>query len=134
MRPRLIHPVPVTIEQIKTGSTVYDDDMREPVQQAARASTAVVPGQIAWGADRNYQGAAQGPQEASDGYVTFRYADLKAQGVELRREDRFARFGCQEVDVYVVKVQPLGHYADQGGASLVRAYFSDRQPSKQTRG
>jgi hypothetical protein len=132
--PNLLHRTQVTVQQIVTGTTRYDEDTREPIQQAARDVSKTVPGQVLWGADRNYSSAPQGPDEGSDGYVLFRYVDLRAAGLTLAREDRISRMGHLEVDVYIQKLQPMGHYADQNGPALVRAYFKDRQPSKQTRG
>lgn len=132
--PNLIHPIAIVIEQITTGGTIYDPDTREPIQQAARAARVTCPGQVSWTLDKSYRPEPQGPQEESIGYIMFRYADLNALGITIKREDRFAKMGWQDTDVYVTKVQPMGHYPDQNGASLVRCYFKDRQPSKQTKG
>jgi len=132
--PNLIHPVPVEIRQIDESETIYDDDMREPVQQSVRASTVTVPGQVKWGMDQNLQTRLRGAEEGSDGYVLFRYVDLAAQGITLAREDRFVKLGNVDVDVYVKALRPEGHYSDQGGPTLVKAFFADRQPSRQTKG
>lgn len=132
--PNLIHPVPIRIQQIDSGETVYDDDLREPVQQSTRSAIVVVDGQVRWGLDKSYRSERRGAQEDSDGYVLFRYVDLEAKGITLNREDRFLKLGTLDVDVYITSLRPEGHYDDVGGPTLVKAFFADRQPSRQTRG
>ena len=113
-----------------------DDDMREPVQQSARGGSVVVPGQIKWGLDRAFNSQRSGPAEDSDGYVLFRLVDLAAATppITIARDDRFLRLGTIDVDVYVTSLRYEGHYTDQGGPTLVKAFFRDRQPSRNQRG
>jgi hypothetical protein len=134
MIPNLLHPVPISVEKIDRASTYYDPDAREPIQQAARATTVVVQGQVNWGTQKGLEPAKAGPREGATGYVLFRRVDLDAAGVTLEDNDRFAKLGDVETDVYVDRLEWEGHYPDQGGPTLVKAYFSDRQPAKQTRG
>ena len=72
--------------------------------------------------------------EGSDGYVLFRRIDLDTAGITLQRQDRFSKLGHVETDVYIVRLEHTAHYPDQGGPTLVKAYFEDRGPSRQTRG
>ncbi len=134
--PNLIHPVPVSIQVIDRSNTIVDDDMREPVQQSARGATTVVGGQVKWGMDQGFGSERKGPAEDSDGYVLFRLVDLAAEAppVVIKRDDRFIRLGTVDVDVYVTALRYEGHYPDQGGPTLVKAFFKDRQPSRATRG
>ena len=132
--PNLLHPVPVQIEQIKRTSTPQDDDYREPVQQAIRSPRVTVQGQVKWGADDRAQPAKYGSESESQGYVLFRYVDLKAAGITLQQGDRIVKVGNVEVDVYIIQLRPEAHYPDQNGPSTVKAFFRDRHPSKQTRG
>lgn len=132
--PNLIHPVPIVIRQIDESETIYDDDMREPVQQTVRGASVTVNGQVKWGMEKSFTSTARGAEEGSDGYVLFRYVDLAAAGITLKREDRFLKLGNVDVDVYVKALRPEGHYSDQGGPTLVKAFFADRQPSRQTEG
>ena len=134
MMPNLLNPVPISIEKIDRAGTYFDPDAREPIQQAERASVVVVPGQVSWGTQLGLEPQKAGPREGATGYVLFRYTDLTAAGVTLEDNDRFAKLGNVETDVYISKLEPCGHYKDQGGPTLVKAYFSDRQPAKQTRG
>ncbi len=130
--PNLIHPVPVTIQQFDIAATIQDDDYREPVQQAARkANVTIVRGQPKWSGEKDLTYTKGGVQLKADGYVLFRYKDLEAASVELRDNDRFTLIGKQVVDVYIVKLRPLGHYTDQSGETLVKAFFMDRQPARQ---
>lgn len=132
--PNLIHPINITIQQQDQDNSVMDDDFREPIQQSARKANVILPGQIKWGRDENLVPGKGGPSEDSDGYVLFRYYDQAAVGVAITRGDRFIRLGLIDADVYVTGIEPMGHWQDQGGASLFKAYFRDRQPSRQNQG
>ena len=129
--PNLLHPVPIVIEQLDQTNTVYDEDYREPVMQASHATSKTLPGQVKWGLDDELAMSVGGPSEKADGYVLFRYVDLNAQSVTLKQNDRFTKIGNVETDVYIVSLKPIGHYPDAGGATMVKAFFSDRQPSRQ---
>lgn len=138
--PNLLHPVPVLVQQInKVDQTVssdgtwFDDDFREPVQHVADATAGEiqVPGQVRWGMDEKLRATLTGAMAESDGYVLFRYVDLEAKSIELKQNDRITKLGKIDVDVYIVGLRPEGHYSDIGGATLVKAFFKDRQPSRQ---
>jgi len=132
--PNLLHPVPCVIEKINREDTKMDEDAREPIQQAARDTAVTVPGQVNWGTQKGLEPQKAGPREGATGYVLFRHVDLVAAGIALEDNDRFAKLGNVETDVYVDRLEHEGHYPDQSGPTLVKAYFSDRQPAKQTRG
>lgn len=132
--PRLLHKVPVEITRINKAGTIYDADAREPVQQAARSAPVVVDGQVNW--EGNFGGGQAreldkaGPRTGEKGYVLFRYVDLNAKGItDLTHEDRISKIAGKAYDLYIVRLAPMGHYAN--GPTLVRAYFTDRDPSKQ---
>lgn len=132
--PRLIHPVPVTVQQIDTGATIYDDDAREPIQQAARPVSKTLNGQVKWQSQFSGESTRGGTVEGASGYVLFRQVDLDANALVLQDEDRISRIGTRDTDVYISQLRPVGHYPDQGGHTMIKAFFGDRQPSKQTRG
>jgi len=132
--PFLLHPVPITVERLDTASTLYDEDAREAVQQASRATEVTIPGQVKWGSVDKVEMERQGVAEGADGYVLFRKVDLDAASIELAPNDRITRIGHVETDVYVLKLQPMGHYTDQVGHTLVRAWFEDRTPAKVAHG
>lgn len=132
--PNLLHPVPVVIQQLDMAATTQDPDYREPIQQASRKIKTTVPGQVKWEGDKELTFNKGGVQQKADGYVLFRYVDLEAASITLRDNDRFTKIGNLDTDVYVMKLLPNSHYEDQGGATLVKAFFADRQPSRQGRG
>ena len=132
--PNLIHPVPVIIEQLDEGETYYDEDAREPIQDGARPVQVTLQGQVEWRSQKNAQQTRAGVVEGADGYVLFRLIDLAAAGITIDREDRFARIGGIDTDVYVHRLEWVGHYPEFGGPTLLKAYFEDRGPARQTRG
>jgi hypothetical protein len=134
MIPRLLHPVPITIQQLDVSNTIYDEEAREPIQQASHAVNITIPGQVNWGLAEELAVTNAGPQENASGYVLFRYVDLNAQSVTLKQNDRFIKIGNEDTDVYVVSLKPTGHYPSAGGATLVKAIFLDRMPSRQDLG
>ncbi len=129
--PNLIHPIAITIEQISKSTTIYDTQAREPVQQASRKTAVVVAGQPKWNIGTDFEMTELGAIINAQGYVLFRVTDLASKNVEISIGDRITRIGRDPQDVYIVRLQPMGHYTDQDGASLVRAWFSDRNPSKE---
>jgi hypothetical protein len=130
VQPRLIHPVPIVIEQVDEANTNYDDHHREPIQQSKRKTSVTIKGQVRWAVpdDVELQITIGGKQIQADGYVLFRFKDLTAASVTLKENDRFISIGGETVDVYIVKFRPMGHYPRAGGPTLVRAYFMDRTP------
>jgi hypothetical protein len=132
--PNLIHPVPVTLQILDRAGTVMDEDLREAVQNEARGASIVCPGQVLWTADQRLNLKPEGVKEDSDGYALFRYIDLQALSITLKRDDRIIRVGTVDVDVYIVKLQPMGHYPSASGPTLLKAFFKDKQPGRNTRG
>jgi len=131
MIPNLLHPVPVDVEQLDKSGTIYDDDFREPTQQVEHKTVVHLEGQVHWGEMKEVGVTQAGVEENAAGYVVFRYVDLEAQSVVLRLNDRITRLGKLDTDLYITKLKPSGHWPDQGGATLLKAYFMDRQPSRQ---
>lgn len=139
--PRLIHPIPCVIEQIDRANTLMDPDAREPIQQAARTAAFTVPGQPKYeaapggpGAIANLNMDPQGPSDTAVGYVLFRVYDLENHPlgpITLQKGDRITMQGWIVEEVYIIRLQPRGHYSDQNGASLIKAWFTDRLPSKE---
>lgn len=129
--PTLIHGVDITIEQIDRSATLYDEDAREPIQHAGRKTQVVVKGQPHWRSEERLRVDAAGPTGDAQGWVTFRYADLDAQGIALEINDRIVKMGRTVTEVYVVRLEPKAQYPDQDGPSLLRVWFSDRRPAKE---
>jgi len=139
MLPNLIHPVPVQIKQLLRTTTPVDPDYEEPIQQASLGPAVSVPGQVKWTMDERLRTSLTGAEVESQGYILFRRADLRAKGVaELKQNDRIVAVGVganeRLVDLYITGIRFEGHFPDQGGATLVKAFFRDRDPGKQTPG
>lgn len=137
MIPNLLHPTPITLQQLVRGAAPQDPDYREPVQAPSYAAPLVVPGQVKWKTSHGLRLERGGTVDDSDGYVLFRTVDLRAAGVTtLHINDRILQFGVDDNavqrQVYITRLEPLGHYPDAGGATLVKAHFKDRQPSRGT--
>jgi len=137
--PNLLHPTPIGVQKIQRTQTLVDEDYREPIEFTSRSAQTTVPGQVKWGADKNARPSDMGVDDGADGYILFRRVDLRAAGLtDIEQGDRFVTMGsganAYDVDLYVVKVRLEGHYADQGGATLVKAFFRDRHPIEQNRG
>lgn len=130
--PRLIHPVPVTIERLQTSETIYDVDAREPVKQGYRKQSFDLYAQISWGTHDGEQPTRLGAQDEEQGYILFRRVDLlnaSPTPYHPQRNDRIVTIGTlPDLKLYIVSVQPMGHYPDQGGYSLWKCRFVDRAP------
>lgn len=139
MRPSLIHPIPVFLRKAeRTLTAVQDDNLHEPVGQVRRpqAPTRLLA-QVSWGKDQRQDQAQEGNSGSSDGYLLFRTSDLRAKHLAVEIGDRITQIGdgaaAQPMDLYVVALTWMGHYPDQHGASLVKAHFEDRRPSREAR-
>lgn len=130
--PNLIHPVKIVISQWLPSATVYDEDTREPIKQAARATTETVMGQVSWDLKDDVVIGPGGTKLDASGYILFRWVDLNSKSVVPKRQDEIKKIGWQDVKLYIVATKPVGHYTDQGGSTMVKAYFSDRAPSRDT--
>jgi hypothetical protein len=127
--PNLKHPVPINIESVDQGETIYDDNHREPVQQSVVTQINSVPGQIKWFKEE-MEIDTGGRKVLATGYVLFRYVDLASHSLNLKFNCRFTKLGNESALVFVVGLTPIAHYPDQGGATMVKAFFNDRQPAK----
>jgi hypothetical protein len=133
--PNLLHPVPVTVQPIDRENTIVDTGYGEEYEVVARTATVVLPGQVKWGGFDRFRATDAGPEEGEDGYVLFRAIDLRAKSLAtIKRGDRFIALGGSPnsvaTDVYVTRVRFEGHYPDQKGPTLLKAFFTDRQPVK----
>lgn len=133
--PNLIHPIDVTIKRLNKTELVMDDDAREPMHGARTTAADLVTfkAQIAWGDRARVQMEMGGVEEKSDGYITCRWIDIKAlTGGVPKRGDQVVQLGSGvaaiPVNLFITKMEPMGHWPDQGGSTLVRFHFQDRQP------
>jgi hypothetical protein len=132
--PRLLHPVPVTIEQLNRDQLAQDLGAREAFHGARQ----IVKRTIEVQAQHKVQGVnapiitAAGFSEPVAGYILVRTKDLRALGVSLKRGDRIVKVGsgpnAKVMDVYLLLDDSMGHYPSERGATLQRWYYSDRNP------
>jgi hypothetical protein len=137
--PRLQHPVAIVISQIRLGVAEQDPDYRELVQSLKsspeRAPDITCVGQVKWNSSSTLVVTRIGDQTDVDGYVLFRYADLRAAGItQLNINDIFKSMGSganqQSAYIFIVKLEPCVHIPLYGGATMVKAWFKDRDPSR----
>lgn len=132
--PRLLHPIPVTIELMNRDQLVTDMGAREAFHGARRIAKRTI--QVH--AQRKVQGASdpavnvEGFSVPVAGYILVRTMDLRQLGVELKRGDRIVQFGrapnAVAADVYLLLEERMGHYPSQGGATLQKWFYGDRDP------
>lgn len=119
---------------------IVDDDYEEEYDTLPFGTTFYLPAQINWGKDHGVEPITdRGAPDHAFGYVLFRSIDLRKKEVpEIKQGDRIVSIGrglnLREVDLYVVRVVPMGHYQDRGGATLLKASFKDRHPADNRRG
>lgn len=134
--PRLLHKTPVYIRQIDRKFTArYDENLKEPIGQVRRPNSPVrLIAQVKIGNTDLPAASPGGVTETSSGYLLFRTQDLRAADIELDRGDQVVQIGDKPndraVDYYLLQFEWLGHYAQHGGNTLVKAFFSDRNPSR----
>jgi hypothetical protein len=132
MIPMLPHPTSVTIEPLDESVLIKDADARE-VKRGERGGTPfTIDAQIKWNDFATPLVLAQGVREEFDGWILVRCCDMDDLGITIKRRDRITAMGTlTDLSLYILGSQPLGHYPDQGGHTLLRYYFSTRKPSRE---
>lgn len=129
MIPNLIHPIPIRIEPSEPETTgLLDPDAREPVLGVRGGASWTIDAQIAYDLRNPPSFEIGGVRITATGFVVVRTADLAARSKTISCGDRIASIGGTTTDLYVLGTTPRAHYTDQGGATLLRCYFSDRKP------
>jgi hypothetical protein len=118
--------VKITLQRRNVTDTLYDEDMREPIGQTSYYAEETLMGQVSWENKDNVYVDEKGTQLKAIGYILFRYVDLESKGITLKYQDRIKKIGRHEEELYIINTKPIGHYPDQDGASMIRAYFVDR--------
>jgi hypothetical protein len=126
--PNLIHPIPVIIEQRDIAATVYDEDTREPVRQVARKVETTINAQVLWDFHDDPRHMASGLDLEETGYILAKISELVSASISLSFGDRIIKIGDLDVELYITRTRPLGHYPPMG-ATILRAYFADRDPT-----
>ena len=127
--PTLIHPVPVIIRQGNKPASSFRDDAREPVRKLVRTADRTLSAQIKWRRTDDPSADFTGVTENSIGYLLFKWKDLDAAGVTIRRGDKVIKIDRIEYELFITQLMPAGHYPDQNGSTLLKAFFADREPT-----
>ncbi|MCK5019295.1 MAG: hypothetical protein KAS32_19705 [Candidatus Peribacteraceae bacterium] len=118
---------------INKVNTLMDDDAKEPVGKPARTSKSL-SGQIYF-QDQTWESGREGILDKTLGYVVFRVYDLGLANVTIRVGDHITAMGVNagqvSLPLYVYRFRYRAHHPDQGGYTLLKAWFTDRKPAKQ---
>lgn len=129
--PHLLHPVPVELRKLNRTATKWDDKAREPVGHTIRDAAVTLQAQVQYNRIEEPIPDFLGVRHDSKGYLLFLWRDLEAAGVAVERGDKIAKIGNRTVDYYVSHFEDAGHY-QEFGATLLKAYFVDRDPGEQS--
>jgi len=129
--PQLIHPIPVKIAPCRKDETVWDNDAREPIGNVLTDPIVDLVAQISWNTEESVSDKT-GNIIHVDGYLLFLRDDLKAKEVVINEGDRIVSIGEGDSEVlmssWIWKVQRRGHYPNQGGWTMLKAWFKDKKP------
>jgi len=106
-----------------------DDDLHEPVGDAGRAALVVVQAQIADGRSEFVESAAGGVVLDTNGYLVVRKFDIDRLGYVPKRGDRIVKLGTATVNLYLAGFNRRGHWSAEGGHTLVKLHYMDREPT-----
>jgi len=125
IRPRLIHPVLVTIEPLDPAHTTFDAMAREQVPALVRKAPVSMLAQVHWARLQDVEDTPTGNVERYDGYLVFRRDDLTAAGYTPADGDRVVAIEGVTKKLYLnPNAQQRGQYQQQH--HLVRVFFRDR--------
>jgi len=125
IRPKLIHPVQVTIQPIDPATTSYDTGAREQIPSVARKAAVTIPAQVHWSRLLDVEQTMTGNVEHYDGWLAFERADLEKYSYAPADGDRVTAIEGVKALLYLQpNAQQRGQY--QGRHNLVRVFFRDR--------
>ncbi len=124
MRPRLIHPVAVTLVQVNPAAQTIDPITREPIGEVP-TRTWQLRGQVkeSRGERLRMTGAGADPTANAAGRVVFDLDALAAAGVAVQQGDRVTLTGGRAVDWRVLRVERHATYG--GRPRHLWAFFDD---------
>lgn len=124
MRPRLIHPVGVTLRQVDPDAMSFDPTTREPVGPVATVARQLV-GQVreARGERLRMTQAGADPTANAAGRVVFDVDALAAAGVAVTLGDRITDVAGRAVNWRVVRIEAHAQYG--GRPRHLWVFFDD---------
>jgi len=131
--PRLLHKTLVKIRQQNQSGTKYDRRAREPVGKVARRVPIYPYAQVSW-KSAVIKTTAEGNEVTVDGYLLFLRTDLVKLGIDIQYSDLIYEIGTgpalRSVNLFVEMIQYRGHNPNYGGHTLVKAWFTDKSPTR----
>lgn len=133
--PELIEPITVLFQQIDKTKTTYSTGVsgrRETQNYVARTAVMSIQAQVAFGdTDQKPGYSALGVDEQAKGHLTVRYKDMADSGFTLKRGDKITKLGNLDVNYFLLhgNGDPAAHFSAIGGFTLLRLFFSDREPT-----
>ena len=130
VRPRLLNPTIVKIQQADQSATKYDHLRREARNFIKRGVSFEIEAQVNWVffENRSNTNADKGGiDETQTGYIIIREVDMNTLGVEVRRTDKIIAIDGETLEqpLFVWRVDKGSHY--DGTFRLLRINFTDRQ-------
>ncbi|HHY36546.1 MAG TPA: hypothetical protein GX518_02525 [Firmicutes bacterium] len=123
MRPRLIHPVEVTIYKIDREATEFDPDFREPVGGIKYEQEPVIlRAQVKYDRFEALNMVAAGDSPLTSGYLLAEAKDVVDTGIG--KGDKITAIGDHDTELYVTEIRPAVHY---GKAHMRKVYFEARR-------
>ena len=112
MRPRLIHPVPVTVAQVDPTTTTYDATFEQPVGATSRITHAL-SGQVMMkrGDQVSSTRAGRTDVDTADGHIAFDKQELERAGVTLHQGDLITVIAGEAVAYRILRIEPHAAYA-----------------------
>jgi hypothetical protein len=118
MKPKLIHPVEVTIYRIDRVATQFDPDFREPIGDVKYESTPVtVKAQVKYDRFQALNMVPGGDSPQTSGYLLI---ENEPPG-GLNKGDKIASIAGVPVELYITEKRPAVHY--RGQARMLKILF-----------
>ena len=115
-----------------------NENAREPIGNAYRDEELELSGQVYW-QDQTFEAGREGDTESTLGYILFQRYYLSLQSVVIEKGDMITKMGGGdqgggdldvELPLFFYRFRYRGHHADQKGATLLKAWFTDKDPVK----
>ncbi len=136
-----VNAVPVHVRLIDkaAAATFQDTDAREPVRNVSQAplpgsAAAVIAGQVVFDKYNDPMSQKHGRINTTRGHFTMRQIDIDAYITAAvisrtpQTDDIITLLGKFSGLWYIDDTVPIGHYADQGGHTLMQFWFEKREP------
>lgn len=118
MKPRLIHPVEVTINRVDRTATVFDQDFREPVGGIRYDPVPVtVKAQVKYDRFEALNMVPGGDSPQTSGYLLI---EAEPPG-ELNKGDKITGIAGVPVELYITEKRPAVYYG--GRAQMLKILF-----------